>query len=217
VSQRRKVVISGDPEIARLEILAHIVYPHRLPFALNLLRDWQLHYNGETRGAEKWSRLEPKLRRFDDIVRRRLQGAYWHRLWGNSEISPNGHARTIRESARVEIAKLSRKAQESAKEETIIRDHWERVRPVAHLGIAAGEAIQTSLVGDLTSQPGWDPRSAWKSPQFDLRRVAFHLDWSSAAIARAEIYARSADKIGTIPIHVATHFVSGAIFEDSTA
>ena len=183
--------LSGDDSIAALQVLAHLAYPGRVDFALGVLAQWNRHLSN-TDPTEKRSRLEPKVRRLDDMVRRRLKGSYWLRLQQNQALNrfdPGGAdglpAAGLRASAR------AFRESPGASEADVIEVYWTKTRSVAHLGLA----VLDELSSVISPEEGWD-----------LGRIAHLPKWVGPALEQAEEHARAADMLGVIPIDEATLF-----------
>ena len=180
--------LSGDDSIAALQVLAHLSYPARVDFALGILAQWNRHLSN-TDPTEKRSRIEPKVRRLDDMVRRRLKGSYWLRLQQNqalNRLDPEGADGSPAAGLRA-CARVFRESPD-ASETNVIETYWAQTRSVAHLGLATLDAI---------------------GPQFDLWNldlIAFRSSWVSEALAAAEQIAVQADMLGIIPISDAILF-----------
>lgn len=192
---RQQIILSRDDGQAALEILAYLSHPKRPEYGLRVMRDWSRHYRGEKAGAEKWSRLEPKVRRCDEMVHRSLIAGFWlHRRCTLSvaerhtlELGPV--EASLRASARTAIS-------QDASEVNAMRDYWDRSRAIAHMALATGEAIHRSFGSPASS--GW---------QWSLREIAFNPVWVDAAVSRAEFKAQTASELGVIPIADALHFL----------
>lgn len=199
---RHRQTLSPDDTVAALQVLAFLAYPHKPDYAITILQEWARHrinLRDERRAwpiREKWSRLEPKLRRLDDMIKRRLKGSYWLRLQVNqrAELLANNstgcptHAAGQRACAR-------RFGAPAGEEKNIIRDYWTASRSVAHLGLATGDAILLALEPEERERP------------WDLTRVAFKPDWVAQAIHDAERNAVVAAQSGVIPLADAIEFL----------
>ena len=183
--------LSGDDSIAALQVLAHLAYPARVDFALGVLAQWNRHLSN-TDPTEKLSRLEPKMRRLDDMVRRRLKGSYWLRLQqmqALNRLDPDG-ADGVPSAGLRACARAFRESPD-ASETNVIEMYWSQTRSVAHLGLAVGD----NLLSVLSPKEGWD-----------LQRIAFLPQWVGPALELAEEHARAADVMGVIPINDAILF-----------
>jgi hypothetical protein len=194
-AQRRCQLIAPDNAVAALQILAFLAYPTRPDYAIDILREWARHRINLRDGSrvwptsQKWSRLEPKLWRLDDMVKRRLRGSYWLRLQVNQRLGGTFHAAGQRACAR-------RIGAAPGDEKNIIRDYWTQSRSVAHLGLSTGDAIMLALSPEERIQRRWN-----------LARAAFKPDWVDRAVADAERNAALADQYAVIPIGDAIQFV----------
>lgn len=190
---RHIVKISCDDSLAALQILAFLAYPHRPEFGLDTLLDWAAHRSNRNGGTgwptnDKWDRVHRKLWRLDDMVKRRLQGAYWLRLMINHKAGIAVHAAGQRACARRFGAK------DTHDEKNVIRLYWDQTRSVAHLGLATGDAIMFANSAQERTGP------------WDLTRVAFRADWIPRALQMAEENAANADRFGVVPLAQAVEF-----------
>lgn len=194
---RRTIILSDDDTMAALQILAHLAYPHRADFALETLRQWVVCLGdlGDGAGIKK-SRVEDKIRRLDDMVKRRLIGAYWLRLQINRKVSCLKGAELLKahSAGQRECARLF--GHGNASETNVIRTYWTETRKVAHLGLATGDTIL------LASSPEERMERTW-----NLGRVAFRPDWVKFALPMAETNAEVAARFGIIPLDDAVRFV----------
>lgn len=191
---RRQVVLSSDDGEAALEVLAILSYPQRPEYGARIMKDWAAHLRGDKASAEKWSRLEPKLRRADDMVRRSLNAGFWlHRRCAQSFTDKHSlDLGPVEASLRASARALTNEG----KEENLLRDYWTQTRPIAHLALASGEQIHRTLGSPATT--GW---------RWSLKDIAFNTSWVAPAITSAELKAKAADELGVIPIADAIRFV----------
>jgi hypothetical protein len=198
---RRTVTLANDDTLAALQILANLAYPHRPDFALETLRQWVAHV-ADVGPRGKWGRVEPKLRRLHDMVKRRLIGAYWLRLQVNERVSRLEGAEALRAHAAGQRECARRfGARDKEAEPNVIRTYWLETRTVAHLGLATGEAIL------LANSPNERMSRSW-----DLFRAAFRPDWVGRALQMAETNAEVASRFGVIPLEQTVHFTRRDIF-----
>lgn len=191
---RQQITLSREDGAAALEILAFLAHPQRPEYGLRVMNDWARHHFGNQAGAEKWSRLEPKLRRCDGLIERSLVAGYWlHRRCALS--FSDRHSQELG-PVEASLRTSARAFGIHGKEETALRDYWDRSRTVAHLALAAGEAIHSAF--GSREATGW---------QWSLRDIAFNPAWVDRAVTHAEAKAQAASELGVIPIEDALHFV----------
>lgn len=198
VPERRSILLDQHNVVAAAQILSWVAMPHRPQAGVDLLCNWywaRRKHRGDTVldlpfDLKKPNRLEQQLETFRHRVLRGFRAGSWFQLRVLS--APNQSTWfadfdvSIRSLARRQLPP-SRRGGESEAEGNPIRDIWSRRKPIAHMAIAAGDAIaEIHLQREV--------------PGFDLEMTLFDPVWLVAALEAAESRAHGASLVGAFDL-----------------
>lgn len=188
----KEIWLDENDTVAAAQILAWIARPHRPASAIKVLNHWYWIAHRKRGGIlpdmpfslEKPGRLEPSFLKLEaDCLMAFRAGS-----WAQSAILKNTPAPWFKSfSVGIRARAAVHAGEDSAG--NAIRDIWSRRRPVAHMCLAAGNAI-----GRLHREQGWIG--------FGLAGTMRDTSWVQEAIQQAPQWSRTlAQMPGAVPMH----------------
>lgn len=186
MDERLHLRLDDNDLIAAAQILSWIALPHRPQDGVDLLCNWywaRQKFLGHPLpdlpfALKKPSRLESQLRRLEATCLVGFRAGIWLN-WKILSASPSPWFSNIHMSTRkLASRRASTKGTESHNE---IRDVWSKRKPVAHMALAAANAIG-----------GWLKENDLY--EFGLSGAILHPEWVSEAIEMSEEWRRSASR-----------------------